>query len=71
MKRRLYRYQNVSHFLRWHLAGWRDRLAERRDARAFAEVREIVDTDEWLHAMAGGPSPRATSDARPTSKDGF
>jgi hypothetical protein len=27
-----------------------------------AEVREIVDTFEWLIAMNGGPSPRPFSD---------
>lgn len=30
------------------LANRRARRAERRDARAMAEVREIVDTDAWL-----------------------
>lgn len=53
-------------------AGLRARLAARRDARAYTEVKEIVDTDEWLIAMNGGPSPRPRSD-RPvsTAKDGF
>lgn len=34
--------------LRTALAGWRTRRDVRRDERAMAEVREIVDTDAWL-----------------------
>ncbi|GAA2566109.1 hypothetical protein GCM10010435_44060 [Winogradskya consettensis] len=31
----------------------------RRNQRALAEAREIVDTDEWLIVMNGGQPPRA------------
>lgn len=44
------------------LAAWRTWLLARRDARAYAEVREIVDTDEWLITLAGARSPRPFSD---------
>ena len=45
------------------LGRWRARRDAARHARAMADVREIVDTDEWLIALNGGRrSPRPFSD---------
>jgi hypothetical protein len=45
------------------LATWRAWRDARRNNRALAEAREIVETNEWLIAMAGGRSPRPYSDS--------
>lgn len=44
------------------LVAWRARRDSRRHAMAMDEVREIVDTDEWLIVMNGGRSPRVRDD---------
>lgn len=75
MKRLLATWRTCTAVTAVQVAGQRlhARVAARRDARAYAEVLEIVDTDEWLIALAGARSPRPHSDTfLPTSpaKDG-